>query len=275
MIIAKKFVFINFPKTGSTFVRKNLKKLKETSHSTKKWGKIPFFDKFLFEDFRFLNMPNIRAFGIQSRWMKPTEHGLRIQIPQKYNTKEIVSIKRNPFELAISLYEFRDWVKTFSPIGESLKTDFPPFPNISFKEFLEFREKYSYYKNHPEIKNFPSQVGVISMNFICFFAKSNPFQLINTWNEGGEDIFIKEVKEVVFLENSNLNLELYQYLQKCGYPESQISFIIDAKKENTTHKNKKTSEYFDNELAEEFIKKEYLLFKIFPEYLPANEIKYC
>lgn len=64
------------------------------------------------------------------------------QIPDLFETLPKGVIARNPFDLYASLYEFGWWKS--NPYGntEKIKNDFPSYPNLNFREFVKYKNKY-------------------------------------------------------------------------------------------------------------------------------------
>lgn len=274
MIVTKDFVFINFPKTGSTFVRNVLKKV-----HYQQGGKKEMIKQFLGlrsksvlqKEFQTLLLPELRDYNLSERYLQPREHGLRFQIPKEYKHLPIYSIKRSPLEVFVSLYEYRDWIKTLPLPENEVKLRFPTFPDLSFKEFLDFSFHFSYYDNHPKVKKSTSLNSFLS-NYVLFFSSTNPFDLINNWDDNSIEVFKRDMADVHFLENNNLNQELYQLLASYNYPSKEIDFILNASKQNVSKpKAKGYQDYYSKELLDMVLNKTGLIFELFPEYL--NTIK--
>ena len=140
MIITDKFVVIAFPKAGSNFVSQSLKELYEKLNQKNSYlGKC-------------LNKLNIvKKPFIKEILSKQTEHphkknhthkhGRVEQIPKIHSNKLVLSTIRNPFERYVSLYEYKWW--KIQPIDDVafLKTKFPKFPDMSFKDFMKYHSE--------------------------------------------------------------------------------------------------------------------------------------
>ena len=95
MIITDQFVMLNFPKTGSTFVRNVLKQIHEEltfSSSDRLLMGLGLKKKPYYEN---LWLPRIRN---TYREQVQDEHGIYSQIPERHRGKTIVSVKRDLFE---------------------------------------------------------------------------------------------------------------------------------------------------------------------------------
>lgn len=263
MIITEDFVFINFPKTGSTFLRNSLKRI----HHYK--GNTPNEQRGISDSGKALAIfkaPNIRLYGVKERWMKENEHGIRYQIPEEHKHKPIFSIRRNIFEQLVSLYEFRDWAKTNAVQEQEILQIFPHYPNITFQEFISFRHEFSVYKKHAWIQHYPEGLSPSSISLILFFSKK-PFELLNNWNEHTQAIFLEELSQVNFLKTEHLNSELFSMLLQYAYNWSEIEFVYSKGKENISKpKEKSYLSYYSKELIDTVKQRESLFFAAFPEY---------
>ena len=103
MIITESFVWINYPKTASTFVRNSLKELYEIKplDFMKAWR---FRSRFMKE----VMCPELRP-GTGERHGTPTPHGTVSQIPLIHKGLPVASAFRDPVDRYISLYNFGDW----------------------------------------------------------------------------------------------------------------------------------------------------------------------
>lgn len=177
MIISNDFVLLNLPKTGSTYVRKVLKKI---------------YNK------------RVRK--------KLNPHGIYDQIPLKHKNKKIVSVVRNPYERLLSGFEFGFWQE--NPAIEQIEIDkhFPNFPDLDINEYIDYLilvSELSYVEKPENLK-----IGPMSLQFIYFFFK-NPTEVISNLNEDyikSESEFLKEIAPIEFLKQETLNQDLHDFL---------------------------------------------------------------
>ncbi len=259
MIITDKFVMINFPKTGTAFARKILMDL-HTNHSTT--------DKVLFKlglkkpgFFQNLLLPNIRTTSARKGFMN--EHGICDQIPLKYKNKPIVSIKRDVFARYISIYNYEHWKKWSFLDLEIIREKFPKYPELNFEEFVRFLIEFNPLSYHPEI-NRKIPVGPLTSQYILFYFK-NSFQVLKEMDSEyiGEKRYLADRYKVHFLDQANLNKDLYDFLLKMEYKKDRIAYILDAPKtNNSTPKGKGVVDYFSEELKELVMNEESLLFEL-------------
>ena len=125
MLITDDFVVINFPKTGSTYVRNRIKEVYQNLKFYHRKGK-------LIE----LLLPNIRTkSGINNKIV--SQHGIYAQIPDKFEKREVISVVRNPYERLYSLYTFKWWAKIPSWDINLAKEKYRKYPDITFNEFVD------------------------------------------------------------------------------------------------------------------------------------------
>ncbi|KAA3621333.1 MAG: hypothetical protein DWP94_10600 [Flavobacterium sp.] len=263
MIITDEFVVINFPKTGSTFVRNTLKRVHQSQSILNKLliasrlQRKPYFEN--------LWLPNIRTNN--SRRNKLDEHGVCSQIPSNHLSKQIVSVKRNLFEHYISSYEYGDWKKAPWVEEEILNNKFANYPNLSFEQYVNLIHEFNPMEYHPRIGR-KLNIGPASCQFLLFYFK-RPFDIIIDIDQ--DYLEFKKYKDdmypVHFLDQANLNEELYNFLIKYKYPKNRVSFILEEGKHNTsTPTNKSMDDYFTDSLMQKVKDKEALLFSIFNDY---------
>lgn len=255
MIITKKFVVLNLPKTGSSFVRKVIK---DIYYKRQKKLFVKLLSKFQINYFIFYEimtehprLPNYKD-----------QHGCFDQIPKQYNNKKILSVVRDPYLRLESLYKFKWWAKNPPVEIKKIKALFPNFPNLNLKQFLkmnlisneQMKEKYDIDKN--------LKIGNQSIQFIRFFFKNHRKVLA----ELDEDYILKgyfknDLCDVTLLKNENLNNELAQFLLENNFSEEEANSVLKHDKVNVTKSN------FDKSLiGQELItfvnENEWILFEI-------------
>jgi len=287
MIITNSFVWINYPKTGSTFVREVLREIyskieSDSNLANKKY--IPDF-KYLtnkierkLKDFSIGLKAEIHL-GNQHRWMfevlhpelrpftgdrfgRPTPHGTISQIPKKYCDLPVVSAIRDPVSRYISSYNYADWKKSdqLPDSIQSIQSIFPDFPNLDFQTFLIYLDRY-YRIGKCVIGSDVFDVGPLSYDFLSFFTTNALSEdknfYFNDWND------LNNITDKInFLKFSALNFDLYHLLLKIGFNQSEIPFILNKEPINQSSKecilNNSNLNYIED--------KEWLLYRIFGEF---------
>ena len=157
MLITDRFIFIHFPKTGGTFVTKVLEKyLNDHCHLYRRI---------------FINslIPNTsEIYG---------QHGGCNEIPKGWEKNRVLlSKRRNPYDMYVSQYEFKWWRRQPKVDDDRIKKDFPDFPNITFKQFIELKNTLFRDQILRDIK-LKVDIGVNTLQFIRFFFK-NPYETL-------------------------------------------------------------------------------------------------
>lgn len=260
MIITDRFVMLNFPKTGSAFARKMIGKLYDNRRKS-------IINKILYRTrlksrpyYEVFRAPNIRDMSHKRNFMD--EHGVFIQIPEVHKHKKVISIKRDIFDRYISLYEFGDWKRAPWLAKTKLKKCFKNYPNITFREFMKLIIEYNPIEMLPEV-NRKLPIGPATAQFILFFFK-NPFKILNKIDNNyiESDAYKEDMADVHFLEQGNLNKNLYDFLVNQGNKKSKVKFILKEKRiNNSTPTNKTKDDYFTDELYHIVNEKDKLLFK--------------
>lgn len=256
MIITKNFVVLNFPKTGSSFVRKVLK------------------DIFLNRRNRNLLTRALHKFRLKSIGYyeilteHPTvpnykdQHGCYDQIPDKHKNKIILSVVRDPYLRLESIYKFKWWAKNPPLEQEELETNFPNFPDLSFQQYLKLqklvnkkmKEKYSI---DEDVK-----IGNHSIQFIRFFFRNHKRVLAELNNEYVVKGFFKEdICNIHLIRNEHLNEDLVLFLSKNGFHKKEQNFILNHEKVNVTQNNT-DEKLLDKELIGYINENEWILLEL-------------
>jgi len=266
MIITDKFVMLNFPKTGSTFARKVIKRIykKKDLRLNNLIYKTGLFTPKIFE----LLLPKIEE-GNYTGIID--QHGKYRQIPLKFIEKPIVSIVRNPFSRYVSSYFFKWWQKVLPVDLKTIQKFYPNFPNLSFNEYYDFNYQFNRV-NHLHGITSKIDIGTNSLYFIQFFSK-NPDSLILKLDDEyfNTTQYIDDFKHIHFIHQENLSVELKEIMLNIGIKETEINFIDKLEKVNKTEYPDNINSFMDmysQELIDKVIKHEKLMFKLFPEYLP-------
>lgn len=265
MLITDQFVMINFPKTGTRFARDVLKKIHMQRGITvlNKLRKTP------------PGLTEIRTevADKQYKTRESSHHGTCRQIPKEHQDKSIVSISRDPFSRYTSLYIYKVKTREFrhpSADAEEVKKLFPSFPNLSFRENYDMIHHFS---RPNRLKGITPKIdlGLHTIQFIQFFFK-NPDEVLSRIDDDyiQSEKYKDDMFDVQFIHQENLNVEFKSFLLNQGYSEKECSVIDTSKKINVSKRGADEQDqdsFYDAELRELILKRDALLFKIFPEYL--------
>lgn len=250
MIITESFVWINFPKTASTFVRECLREL-----YTIPWWNLAKRKRFDGRWMREMEMPLIYAPDI-ARFGKPTPHGVVRQIPQEYIHLKMLSSVRDPVERLVSLYHYADWKKTdaLNDSIDNLRARYPKFPDLKFDEFYDlFCQKQKRFIVNKKSYLLGGQSYSL-LNFFCNFQNihNNQEIIFQSWGELAE-IF----NQVVFISSKNFSRQLFENILKFGYSQKDLNFILDKEMVNISKRNSEV--IINNSLTQKIYASEWLL----------------
>jgi hypothetical protein len=139
MIICDDFTVLNFPKTGSTFVRAMLKSIYERRIKKNRLTTIFFKSKLKHEPFIELMLPNFQSPSLRNRERKG-QHGAYCQIPKEHLHKPILTVARSPYDLFMSSYNVKWWSWFYPAEKMQLMELFPGFPDLSLHEYIQLSE---------------------------------------------------------------------------------------------------------------------------------------
>lgn len=256
MLLTKDFVFIHLPKTGGTFVHRNLVRL-------------------------FLNRANIKEEGLRHRVIRKLNldyqligahsyqplrpHQTCADIPKAHQRKQVLSVIRNPIEKWISEYNFGFWKRHPQYLDqldiplEDIRAVAPTFGSEqeTFTDFMRMHDVFLTKRRYQSDYSF----GYLTEQFIRFYCK-NADDLLRDSNLDVTTIK-KNLHQVHFLRNIRLNQDLFEFLCQQGFQESSVRWLLDAGRELPEGKGfrKKVDleRFFDNTLLEDTIYKERLL----------------
>jgi hypothetical protein len=227
MIITDQFVVLNFPKTGSTFVRDVLRRIhhrRAGGLGARLLAAVGLRRRPLFRE---LMLPNIR---VKRNAHVRDQHGTYQQVPAGHKHKPLVSVLRHPCDHIVSEYEYREWVRTPPDDVDTIRAHFPRFPDLTFEDFVHLRDRVRI-PTRLEGRRPPAAVGDLTVLFLQFFAKDPDALLASLTDEAIDSgAYRGKLAPVRLLKTESRNQDLYQFLLEYGYPEEEIAFILKEKK---------------------------------------------
>jgi hypothetical protein len=258
VIITDRFVVLNNPKTGSSFVRTVLKKLHgyPTADSSR-------YERLLHRvglrgdrGFTELLLPNVNALRNGTR----SQHGTYAQIPSAHRAKKIVSVVRDPFARILSNYRFGWWQRFPTVDPDTVARHFPHFPDLSFSEFLRLGDLDAQRRLSDGCREV--QIGRQTVRFIEMFFRDPPAIFRRLDEEYlGSDRFLEDLPPIEFLRTERLNRDLHEFLRRHGYAEDRLAFIVEHERVNVTPVLQRGNEW-TQDLIDEVLYNERLLFRI-------------
>ena len=263
MIFTDHFVYVHEPKTGGTFVTSMLFRLYGL-----KWSRLTHLKNVLFREVRSRH-PKYGYLVHDTR----KHFGCR-QIPSKHSGKKILATIRNPYDLYVSQYEFGWWKRreflTYYRSVPNFEKDYPTFPDITFAQYVTLSEDaFAKFGDTPV----DHQCGLRTREFIDFYfrepakvyarLKQDPGYILN-------EQFRADMFDLHFVQTSNLNRGLYDFLTLMGYDDRDVSFVVGQEKILPRGKGRtpdqKWQNYYTPELKRQVREREHLLFTLFPEF---------
>lgn len=256
MIITKDLVILNLPKTGSSFVRKVMKEIyfkrRNKNILTKGLHKLKI-KKIGFKEVM-ADHPTILNYKDQ--------HGCFDQIPIEDKNKQILSVVRDPYLRLESVFKFRWWVDNPPIENEQIEKYFPDFPDLTLQQFIQMHKLVNEnLKMKYGIDN-KLKMGNQSIQFIRMFFRNHK-EIFESLTEDyfSKGYFQKDLCDVTFLKNENLNEELALFLSKYSFSNEEIMFVKYHKKVNVT-KNEIDKTYITQDLIDYVNEYEQPLFEI-------------
>ena len=259
MIICNEFVLLNIPKSGSTFARTVIKEIHKKRICSNFINKIGF-------ELNLIKKGYEEHFASGLFTERKNQHGGYSKIPPQHKDKEIVSIIRNPYDQVVSAYRFGWWKEHYSIDMPLLNERFPSFSNLSFEEFLKFKNLI-YKTLGRKVINNDIEIGYLTARFIQMFFR-NPINVLKNCNEhyfNDKFLYGEDMAKVTFLRSESLNEDLSNFLYEKGYEKEEALFVLNHKKENVTFSELK-KDFWTKDSIQYFEYKERFLFKILTDY---------
>lgn len=220
MIITRRFVLINFPKTGSTFARQVVAAL-YAARRNKQTLVQKIIGTLRTKECMELYLPNTEFKNADG---SPDQHGRYEQVPSHYKKLPVLSVVRDPVIRNISLYEFGWWKQhPVAPVAE-LKRHFPAWPDLDFETFMQHQCFNTGFRNTGVTLD--DSIGNQTVQFIQYFFR-DPAQAFRKLSDdyiySGE--YRRDMPNLTLLRSEHLNNELHSWLLACGFTPEELEFI--------------------------------------------------
>lgn len=261
MIICNDFIVLNFPKSGSTFVREMIKEIYKRRHSKNILSQIAYKAKLKELPYKELLLPNFQSPNLRNR-ERIGQHGAYCQIPIEHIHKPILTVARNPYELFMTSYKVKWWSWFYPDEKEKLQKLFPNFPELKLNEYIQLSSLSVERKND-------TSIGLLTVQFIRMYFKE-PEKILENISEDyiNSNEYKKDIaKNITFIKQEHLNEELANYLLQFGFKKSETDFIRTHIKVNETKHSTLHKEILWTNEAIDYVKySERFLFKILSDY---------
>lgn len=265
MILTERFVLLNYPRTGSTFVRAALRALHGLEGSRLPAVLLRWTPRG--RRCRELTLPIERTASAR-RAGRRSQHGALHQIPASHRHLPVVSVTRHPLDREVSQYEHGFWREHPPAPLETLLARFPAWPALSFGEYRALQAEHG---RADVLQGAPlrAEVGAQTLHFLRFFHP-NPDAALAQLDDARIDdgSLLRELPPVRFLHTERLVPELRAFLHEHGFEPRATAFLEDWAPVNAaaSRAGRPWSDYFDAEEERRFRREERLLFQLFPEY---------
>jgi hypothetical protein len=269
MIITDKFIYVHQPKTGGSFVTNALIELYDLGEEFE-------------NDLPDLN-PNMKGWEVNGKYglfqIKGNKHSMCGEIKEEdLLNRKLLANTRNPLDLYVSQYEFgwwkRDEYSEYYNVVPGFSERFPNFPNLSFQEYLQL--DYETFNCFFKDTFFGKEgFGMATVRFIKFYARNQKKLLPKIAAADWANYNLEnDLYPIDFIKTHNLNNGLADFLVSLGFSKEDVQFIRDKEKVlplgKGRTKEQKWQKYYTPELLETVLRKDKLLFDLFPEFIPKS-----
>jgi len=234
MIITRDFVILNFPKTGSTYIRTCIKSLYKKNSTFNKL----FYKSKVHEDLQF---PKIYG---NTKDTYIDQHGVFSQIPKIHQQKPIISIVRNPLARVVSSYHYAWWKTNHLYDFDTIKNKYPSYPELDLLTFTKFLND-SELAPYNLLKPFAEVLGYNTRLFLIFYCSSpeDSARKLLTGNYKLRDVI---EPNITFLKQEQLTQDFTAFIDaNTNLDSSPIRQIESQNKGNYNTKENFTQEFRD------------------------------
>jgi hypothetical protein len=264
MLITSRFIVLNIPKTGSTFVRTVLKRVEARRNRGLRR--------------RLRRLLRLDPKPIRELWFRKggggpfarirDQHGAYSQVPARYRHLPVVAVARNPLDRYVSQYEFGFWRDYPAGSLERVRADFPGFPDLSFAEFLDYYHRCANDYLSEEERG-PRELGYQTRQLVRMIFRDPERALAEIHEDWiGSEAFVAGLPELEFLRQERLNETLHEFLLRHGYAPEEIRFVLDHERIQPPGGTSRMAgedwrDRYDPDLTRKVLEREKLLFRIF------------
>ncbi len=189
-------------------------------------------------------------------------------------TKPVFTIVRNPFDQLVSICYHSLYRHPACRPKEVIRLRLSKSPDRGFADFLRYNDNCrlnGLLSKHGISRNeLNMDVGFLTCRYVLMWFK-NPAHTLRTMDR---DYFTsgrckKDMPEFTFMRFENLSDDLYHELLNSGMASQYIDFLRRTPRKMNASRHRKRRhwrEYYDNDLMEYVLTKEWPLFHMFPDY---------
>lgn len=271
MIITDQYVFLAFPKTGTSYTTAVLRNI----HARRGWR--GWLWPLAWQK-RGFPRPGYREHRVMLPAAPPhhrartSRHGTWQDIPEADRDKKIVSVIRDPFSRYTSAYLFQTRMReNLRAVADPvvLRSTYPGYPDLSFEDYYDMLHRYEV----PGILGDARpgmELGSQTVSFVRFFFRE-PEKVLNKICPAyiEDKAYLADMADIQFLHQESLRQEFIQLLQDAGYTQRECAMATSLKQKNVATRSKEESSlshFYDEELRQLVLQRDALIFSLFPEY---------
>lgn len=221
MILTDRFVVLNFPRTGSTFVRAVLHRIygRRLDARTLR-DRLPWRASRLSE----LSLPIDRTWKAE-RLGRHSQHGRWGQIPESHRHLPVVSVMRHPLDHSVSHFLHHDWWRAPPADELVLRRRFSEWPRLTFAEYLDFEQEFALPDVLKGVRP-AAHIGCLTAHFLRFYSR-DPEQALSRLTDEQIDSgeLASAMPSIHWLRHELLADDLASFLEKMGLPPRAIAVV--------------------------------------------------
>ena len=221
MLVTDAFVYLHQPKTGGTFVAEMLGLIQEARG-------LPMAIVTVEPGQEHLLQPVPPGQAVRLMLGTRYQHGARRDIPPAYRHLPVIATIRHPYDRYISQFEFAWWriyPEMFGPVA-GVQQRYPNYPELTFSEFVRLTNEVSIRR---PAEGDAAAPGFHTQQFIeYFFREPEQAWAVLGSTEALRTMFDRELRDLTFLDQADLNEELASYLDGHGYTVEETARVRGA-----------------------------------------------
>ena len=249
MIHTKYFTLLNYPKTGSTFLRNSVARTHRHVMG-RRWSFLPkaFWPKFWYKE-ELKQHPTNNIID---------QHGFR-QTLNPNNKGVLITAIREPISWFTSSYKYQLWARSTNEWSKR----FSNFPYLSPEEYNQFRQ-LSHDAEWSFTPNMTEGIGWQSQYFIRFYASTDLLQKLKKVSSIPEliEVVSADFAEIKFFKTESLTQEFGKFLHDLEYPMRLIKEIENAPEKNVSKNKLGLNAELSNSMKAKIKDQEYVLYTL-------------
>ena len=259
-------VLLNYPRTGSTWMRGVLRRLHGVEHNV--LARPLAGTRVGWRGFHELKLPIDRTATARSA-QRRSQHGCWRQIPAWAGERQVVSVGRHPLAYLHSAFHHGYWRTSPAAPADTIRARLPAFPDLDLAGYLDYLEQFAL----PDVLQGAeprAEIGALTAHFLRFFHP-RPQQALDELTEARLDgiALLDELPAVRFLRTERLRDDFTALLADQGYAGSAVRDAMEASDRNASAPPPGDAGAPRPDSIERLLHRERLLARLFP-LLPGS-----